>query len=105
MACAVEHWFVLDFAMRNTSWGPDRFGYRGYAHRAKDPFNRLATYPDEVGDWLWQKSPWVGSSIDYALACAKESFEAGDHLGAVAALALASHYVSDSLSVSHTWLD
>ena len=105
MACGMEHWFVLNFAMRNTSWRPDRFGYRGYREKIKDVFNHLAIYPDILADWLWQKPPWVRGSIDLALACARESEEAGDDLGLVAKLSLASHYVSDALAVSHTWLD
>lgn len=105
MACGMEHFFVLDFAMRNTSWKPDRFGYRGYKEQTKDVFNYLAIYSDILADWLWQKSPWVRSSIDYALACARESKKAGDDLGATAKLSLACHYVADAMAVSHSWLD
>jgi len=105
MACAMEHCFVLDFAMRTASWRPDRVGYTGYRKGTKDAFNHLAIYPDVIADWLWQKPPWVRASIDFALACARQSRESGDDLGAVGKLSLASHYVSDALAVSHTWLD
>ncbi|NOZ21300.1 MAG: hypothetical protein GXP25_09440 [Planctomycetes bacterium] len=105
MACGTEHWFVLDFAMRHTSWRPDRFKYGGYQRKTMDVFNHLAIYPDIVADWLWQKPPWVRSAIDAVLSTARASKNTGDELGAVGKLALASHYVADSLAVSHTWLD
>ncbi|MEW6355407.1 MAG: hypothetical protein AB1696_03705 [Planctomycetota bacterium] len=105
MACGTEHWFVLDFAMQHASWRPGHIKYGGYEKKTMDVFNHLAIYPDIVADWLWQKPPWVRSSIDAALSSARASKNTGDVLGAAAKLALASHYVADSLAVSHAWLD
>ena len=57
MACWTQHHFELDFALRHASWRPaERCGYAGWrAGAAGDSFNRAATFPDEVGDWLCHK--------------------------------------------------
>ena len=107
MACWTQHHFELDFALRRASWRPaEQFGYAGWQTGAKaDPFNRLATYPDEICDWLWHKQPWSEAAVCLGLACARESFARGDLKAAALKFALLSHYVIDALAVSHSWLD
>jgi len=57
MACWTQHHFELDFTLRHASWRPaERCSYAGWqTGAAGDSLNRLATFPDEVGDWLWHK--------------------------------------------------
>jgi len=107
MACWQQHHFELDFALRNASWRPaERFGYAGWRAGAKgDAFNRLATYPDEIADWLWQKEPWFEAALRFGLGSAQASFARGDLKAAALKFALLSHYVVDVLAVSHTWLE
>lgn len=105
MACGIEHWYVCDFALRRQTWYSPDLGYGGWQAHGQDPYNRIATFPDAVADWLWQKPPWVSTSIDYGLGKARRDWQRGDMLSAAAKLALVSHYVADSLAVSHTWLD
>jgi hypothetical protein len=106
MACAQEHLFVLDYAIRHCSWLPhDRFGYQGWQAGKEDVFNRLTLLPDMVHDWLWQKFPYAPSVIAYGLKCIRRDLEAGQKRAAALKLALLSHYWHDIIAVSHTWLD
>ncbi len=107
MACAAQHHFELDFALRRASWQPaKRFGYGGWQAGARnDVFNRLATYPAEIGDWLWQKQPWVETVITWGLTRTRETFARGDHEAAAMKFALLSHYATESLAVANTWLE
>ncbi len=106
MACAAEHLFGLDYAMRNCSWLPnDRFGYQGWQVGKEDVFNRLTLLPDIVHDWLWQKFPYAPSVIAYGLNCIRRDWGAGDKRTAALKLALLSHYLHDIVATSHAWLD
>ncbi|MFA0749956.1 MAG: hypothetical protein SLRJCFUN_000359 [Candidatus Fervidibacter sp.] len=106
MACADEHLFALDYAMRHCSWLPDdRWGYRGWRAGKDDIFNRLTLLPDIVHDWLWQKFPYAPSVIAYGLRCLRQDWQRGDKRSVALKLALLSHYLHDIVAVSHTWLD
>ncbi len=106
MACAAEHWFVLDYALRHCSWVPeDRFGYSGWQAGKDDIFNRLTVLPDIVQDWLWQKFPYTPSVIAFGLQHIRRDWQQGRWRTAALKLALLSHYLADIVAVSHTWLD
>lgn len=107
MASWTQHHFELDFALQHASWRPaERVGYAGWqAGASRDPFNRLATYPDEVGDWLWHKEPWSGAALCWGLERTRESLARGDLRAGALKLALLSHYCIDPLAVSHAWLE
>jgi hypothetical protein len=47
MACAREHWFLLEVAVRASSWRPALLErYAGWRAGTIDPLNRMATLAD-----------------------------------------------------------
>ncbi len=106
MACGREHWFLLDFAVRASSWEPAALQtYAGWRAGAADPLNRMATIADEIGDWLWHKPPWSDMALEYGSRMVAADVEVGDEVGAALKAAYLSHLVIDTLAVSHVWLD
>lgn len=106
MACAREHWFLLEVAIGASSWRPPLLEqYAGWRAGTVDPLNRMATISDEIGDWLWHKPPWSEVALDYGSRKVAEDVEGGEALGAALKAAYLSHLVIDALAVSHVWLD
>ncbi len=117
MACHEEHCFLLQAAIERSAWGRRRasgdgsrsdsepFGkYLGWEAGAKDVFNRMATFSDTVGDWMWHMAPWADAALQYGAAKVADDLRRGDEDGASLKAAFLTHYVVDPLAVSHTWL-
>ena len=106
MACAPEHWFLFEVAVRSSKWRTAVLdGYAGWRAGTSDALNRMATISDEIGDWLWHKPPWTEVALDYGSRRVAADVAAGDELGAALKAAYLSHLVVDGLAVSHVWLD
>jgi len=111
MACHEEHCHLLDVGIGRSEWGRESrknngaFGkYAGWHALGKDVHNRMSTFSDTIGDWMWHMAPWAEAAVQYGAAKVAADLRRGDEESAALKAAFLTHYVADPLAVSHAWL-